>query len=190
MTFIFSPETQQKLEHFKNLLLDWNRAIPLVSTGDVDKLWERHILDSAQLTSYITSKNRAILDIGSGGGFPGIVLAILGYRLILVDSHLKKTLFLKEVARQLNLDCDIVCARVETLSLTTSPLFVSRATMSLPDLLKIMEIVSRETSFEGFFHKGREIEKEIKEAQQKTQFSYELYPSIVEPDGYIVRVQK
>ena len=186
---MFSPEILQKFNLFREMIVDWNRVVPLVSKGDIDNLWDRHFLDSAQLANLISQKDRVIFDIGSGAGFPGIVLSILGYRVILCDSHLKKIQFLTEVARQLNLNCEIICSRAEALSLSSVSFFTSRATTTLDNLLKIMNNVSRGTYVEGFFHKGRDVQFEIEHAKNKTDFDYTLYPSSINQDGCIIHVR-
>lgn len=98
-----SRETKEKIETYKTLVLEWNCKFNLISKSSVEHIWERHILDSVQLYKYIRPTDKILLDLGSGAGFPGMVLAIMAEQLNpelsinLVESIGKKTLFLNAV---------------------------------------------------------------------------------------------
>ena len=114
-----SRETLARLELYAELLGRWNRAINLVGKRTLDDLWRRHFLDSAQLLPLLPpldGRPRVLADLGSGAGFPGRVLAILGAVLVhLVESDLKKATFLREVARATGAPASVHAARIESL---------------------------------------------------------------------------
>ena len=114
-----SRETFLALEDFSALVKRWNPAINLVSKTTIPDFWNRHILDSAQLFTLCPAQARLWLDLGSGGGLPGIVIAILArelrpdLRVVMVESDQRKATFLREACRSLNLRADIHSARIE-----------------------------------------------------------------------------
>ena len=110
-----SRETLDKLEIYKNLLVKWQNALNIVSRGTLEAFWNRHILDSLQIIDKIQGKT--VLDVGSGGGFPGMVLAICSdFQVTCVDSDSKKMLFLEEVARLTGTKVKILTSRIEDIS--------------------------------------------------------------------------
>lgn len=126
-----SRETIPLFEDYINLIKQWNRKTGLVQVDTIDNIWDRHILDCLQLIPHLPNKDAAILDIGTGGGFPGIVLAIAGYNnLTLCESNIRKTVFLDEVARRLSLKVRIIHERVEDL-IEKFDIITSRACASL-----------------------------------------------------------
>ena len=114
-----SRETIERLEHFQTLLLKWTARINLISRGTQADIWSRHIVDSAQLWACLPDKARHWFDIGSGGGLPGLVIAILAKDLRpslwvhLIDSDVRKTVFLQTVIRTLDLNAKVSVGRVE-----------------------------------------------------------------------------
>ena len=113
---IVSRETISNYEIYYNLLNQWNKAISLVQEKTLDEFLVRHIIDSLQVVNFIENLDSNIVDIGTGAGFPGLVLAIYGYSNIqLVESNLKKTIFLSEVARKTKISVKIVNQRAENL---------------------------------------------------------------------------
>ena len=109
----FSGEIKEKLSLYESFLLQWNQRINLIGPATVDDIWQRHFLDSAQLLEHIPETSRTLLDVGTGAGFPGVVLSILGVPgVVLLEKSHKRCMFLKEVCRQLNLS-----ARVENQSI-------------------------------------------------------------------------
>ncbi|GHT97505.1 hypothetical protein FACS1894126_1670 [Alphaproteobacteria bacterium] len=111
--FNVSRETYEKLEIYKGLLFKWQNAVNLVSRGTLDDFWNRHIVDSSQIVDLMSGNK--ILDIGSGAGFPGMVLAIYGnFGVACLDSDSKKCLFLEEVARLTETSVSIQNIRIST----------------------------------------------------------------------------
>lgn len=184
-----SRETFPILKDYVNLVKKWNRKTGLVQIETLDTIWERHILDCLQIIPHLPNKKAAILDIGTGGGFPGILLAIAGYMKVnLCESNIRKVVFLEEVIRQLNLPTKIINQRVENIS-ESYDYITSRACAKLGMLLRYMNNVSRETGSIGIFLKGKTVEMEVEEAQQEWVFDLELIPSITAKESKIIIVR-
>ena len=133
------------LKKYWELLLTWQKSVNLISPKTIENGWERHILDSAQLYFLISNQQDSLMDVGSGGGLPGIVMAILNKalkgplkKIVLVESDMKKALFLKECVRQLRLDVDVQRERVENISFIPD-VITARAFAPLNDLLKLVQ---------------------------------------------------
>ncbi len=179
---------EEKFIKYENLLKQWSTKINLVAKSTLVDVRTRHIKDSAQLAKYIP-RNVKIIDLGSGAGFPGVVLAILGWNVICIESIGKKTNFLTELKEQLDLpNLTIVNDRIENF-LSKTPVkagdFVFTARAFAP-LIKIFDYTHK-TKCRLFLLKGREIESEILTAKSKYKFDYELYKSET-GDGYIICV--
>ena len=173
----FLHETQQKLDSYESLLLNWNKKINLIGYETRKNIWERHFLDSAQLFYYIPKGVKKILDIGSGAGFPGLILSVLGVKgIILLDKSSKKCIFLKELSRSLNISIKIECFSVEKFFHSTVDVIVSRAFSSLSKLLNV--------SYPFLFSKtlvlcmkGKNYYKELEDARKKWTFYVKLLAS-------------
>ena len=182
-------ENKVKFEQYKKLLCDWSKRMNLVAPSTLNDIDNRHIADSAQLADFLPHDTN-IIDLGSGAGFPAIVLAILGWRVTCIESIGKKISFLTEVKKQLNLDNLIIYhGRVENyvsnLSSKTKYVFTARA---FAPLVKILDYVHT-TNYELFLLKGRDIQSEIDVAKQKYRFDFKLFPSKT-GDGFIINVKK
>lgn len=185
-----SRETEGKFEQYRNLLESWNRNTSLVQVGTIDQFYIRHILDSLQLIPHLPVHHKMI-DLGTGAGFPGMVLSIAGINNVtLCDSNHRKIIFLKELARVVGVDVCAVSCRIEDISQCDYDLVVSRACSDLATLLQQTLHVSRETekAVTGFFLKGRIVDEEIKLACQQYDFNYEKIDSITSDDGVILKV--
>ena len=131
-----SRETTERLDRLAHLVLAWNRKINLVSRADERFLWERHISDSLQLAPLVPTQAASAIDIGSGAGFPGLVLAIAtNIPFVLVESDSRKAAFLLEAARLTCAPARVLNARVENASLQVTPLITARAVAPLSQLL-------------------------------------------------------
>jgi 16S rRNA (guanine527-N7)-methyltransferase len=187
--FDVSRETQEKFNIYFDLLKKWNRNTSLVQIKTLDDFWERHIKDSLQLTHYIQKKETRIIDLGTGAGFPGMVLAIFGYtNVTLCDSNTRKCIFLEEVSRETKTPVIVVNSRVEGIGQGDYQYVISRACTALPTLLSFKENVSRETTSVGLFHKGRSYESEIQMALEFWEFKWQIFPSLIEEDSVILKV--
>lgn len=187
---IVSRETMDKFSVYYDLLAQWNRRTSLVQQETLSDFWGRHILDSLQLKNYLQDTKVSIVDIGSGAGFPGMVLAMVGYENVtLCESNTRKTVFLDEVSRVSKTSVLISNERIENLQQQSFDVVVSRACASLEKLLNLSRhIVSRETFQFCLFLKGKKLNDEIQEAQQSWSFSYEIYTSQSSKEGRVIKV--
>lgn len=179
---------EEKFIKYEKLLKEWSTKMNLVAPSTLTNIQQRHIKDSAQLAKYLP-KNTNIIDLGSGAGFPGVVLAILGWNVTCIESIGKKTKFLSELKRELDLpNLTIINDRIENF-LSKTPVkagnfvFTSRA---FAPLIKIFDYTHK-TNCRLFLLKGREIDNEISIAKSRYKFNYKLYKSET-GDGYIVYV--
>ena len=180
---IVSRETFESFRSYYDMLHRWNKSISLMKLSHWDDFHQRHILDSIQLCQLINI-DRWIVDIGSGGGVPGIPLSIMGYNVTMVESILKKTAFLKQVVSSLKLEAHVIADRIENIHIEEPVTVTARALTSLTNLFSYMANVSRETI--GIFLKGKTLADEIIEAKKEWLFEYEIYNSIT-GDGYIIK---
>jgi 16S rRNA (guanine527-N7)-methyltransferase len=178
-----------KFQEYENLLRQWSQRMNLVAPSTLNDIQNRHIADSAQLADVLPAYAE-IIDLGSGAGFPGVVLAILGWRVTCIESIGKKVAFLSAVKEKLNLgNLTIYHGRVEDFvrhlpAKSDKYVFTARAFASLT---KIMDYVAH-TKYRLFLLKGREIEAEVSEAKKKYCFEYDLIPSKT-GDGFIIAVR-
>ncbi len=169
-----SKQQKEKLEEYVALVKEWNTKIHLVSKGDQNFIEERHILPSflfyVELQKLTPKSKPAIVDLGSGAGFPGVVLAIMltEARIVLVESSRKKALFLKKVCQELALNCEIENARFEE--------WVERKT-GLIDVVVARAVASLETLFvltKPLLQKEKTILLTIKSCSQNEKISEQL----------------
>lgn len=190
---IFNPEsvsreTLEKFNIYYEQLIIWNRRTSLIQIDTLEQFWDRHILDSLQLKNQIADKNSIIIDLGSGAGFPGMVLAMLGYtNVYLCESNHRKALFLTELARLSKTDVKILNIRIENLN-STFDYVIARACADLTTLLGYLLIVSRERKSIGLFLKGISSEFELENAKSQYTFMYECIPSITSTSSHIIKV--
>lgn len=143
LSYDVSRETLQKMKDFLQILLEWNQKINLVSKNAEKELETRHLLDSLQLIDYIRDDAKLLVDIGSGSGFPGIVLAIASQekfpmlKIVLIESITKKTLYLKDVCKRLNLlNVEVINDRAENIVFKNVDYITARAVASVDKILK------------------------------------------------------
>jgi 16S rRNA (guanine527-N7)-methyltransferase len=185
-----SRETLERLELFAALLLAWNRKINLISHADEPSIFERHIADSLQLASLIQHQADRALDVGSGGGFPGIILAIAtNIPFTLVESDVRKCAFLREAARVTGAPATIVNARIEAANLPTYPLITARALAPLPRLLALCAPHATKTSI-FLFPKGAAVDAEVAEAESEWTMKIERHTSRTSGGGVILRISE
>ena len=195
-TFKVSHETIHSLQRYVELLEHWQKTTNLVAPSTLPEVWSRHIADSAQLAG-LAPNARLWLDLGSGGGFPGLVVAILKsgdpeFRMHLVESNQKKCAFLSEVVRALKAPVDIHAMRIEQFAEKAQSLrpdvVSARALAPLTRLLELAEPFLREET-RGIFLKGRDTATEIATAEARWQFDCVCHPSLTADDARIVEIQ-
>lgn len=188
-----SRETFERLVAFEQLFLKWNRSINLAAPSTLDDVWGRHILDSAQLAR-IAPEAKRWADLGSGGGFPGLVLAFLlverdGASIDLVESNRKKASFLQAVIGQFGLPARVVARRIDdSYALVSTPEIVTaRALAALPALLDLSAPWLTKGS-RALFHKGRDYRAEVEESTHRWAFDLVEHPSMTDAHGVILEV--
>lgn len=185
--FFVSRETLEKLEVYRRLLEKWQKAINLVGPATLDDIPTRHFFDSAQMLRYIQDTDIRMVDLGSGAGFPGLVLAILGVREVhLVESDVRKATFLREVSRETKTPVTIHDIRAEDVTIPDVSLVTARALAPLTDLLGHMDRIAPKRT--GLFLKGLQHGEEVEKAARKWQFQHEIFPSESDMSGKIIRV--
>ncbi|MER9919031.1 MULTISPECIES: 16S rRNA (guanine(527)-N(7))-methyltransferase RsmG [unclassified Mesorhizobium] len=188
-----SRETFDRLVTFERLFLKWNRNINLAAPSTLDDVWGRHILDSAQLAR-IAPQAKRWADLGSGGGFPGLVMAFLlverdGASIDLVESNRKKASFLQAVIGQFGLPARVVARRIEdSYALVSEPeIITARALAALPALLDLSAPWLTKGS-RALFHKGRDYRSEVEESTHRWAFDLVEHPSMTDAHGVILEV--
>ena len=190
--FDVSRETLASLSAYAALLEKWQPRINLVSPATLPDIWHRHILDSAQLLSHlpvVPKRQRCqILDIGSGAGFPGLVLAILGAGDVqLVESDQRKAVFLQTVIRELGLSARVNNQRIETMPACQPDVITARALAALP---KLMSLIAPQlhNGLTCLFLKGASVDEELTNFQTYSTMIPNLYPSVTNDNGVIVKL--
>ena len=190
--FDVSRETLASLTAYVALLEKWQPRINLVSSATLPDIWHRHILDSAQLLPHLpvvpAHQRCQILDIGSGAGFPGLVLAILGVGDVqLVESNQRKTVFLQTVIRELGLSARVTNQRIETLPACQPDVITARALAALP---KLMSLIAPQlhNGLTCLFLKGGSVDEELTNLQTYSTMTSHVYPSMTSDDGVIVKM--
>lgn len=189
-----SRETMERLRAFEALVLKWTKKINLISKGDADHIWQRHIIDSVQVFA-VGPSDGCWLDIGSGGGFPGIVAAILaradapGRKFTLVDSDQRKCAFLRTAARELDLNVEVLASRVDEIAPFGADVLSARA---LADLSSLLHHAERHLAPTGvaLFPKGISWQKEHQEAQKYWSYHLEVIMSDTNPDATILKIKE
>lgn len=186
-----SRETLERLSIYESLLRKWNPKINLVSGNTLDDLWSRHFQDSAQLLSF-AGEFSTWVDLGSGGGFPGMVVAILGMErnrsFTLVESDQRKAAFLATVAREASVSVNIIPARSEAVAPMGADVISARALASLPRLLSMVERHLAEDGI-ALLLKGRGVDQEVQEALETFRFEVQKFQSKTDPSGVILEIK-
>jgi 16S rRNA (guanine527-N7)-methyltransferase len=188
-----SPAALERLEALEALVRRWTGAINLVSSATVPDLWTRHIADSAQLWPLAPPGAAAWADLGSGGGFPGLVIACLAAeagapRVTLIESDQRKCAFLRTAARELALPVSVLDARAEAAPPQAAPVVSARALAPLPALLPL---VARHLAPGGvaLLPKGRDWQADVEAARAGGwRFGLDALPSRTDPSGRVLRV--
>lgn len=189
-----SRETLRRLEQLAGLVVQWSAKINLVSKASGQDLWKRHILDSAQVYSLKPDCSAHWLDIGSGGGFPGLVVAVLAdencpdLKVTLVESDQRKAVFLREAARQLGLSANIIRARIEDLQPLDADILSARALAPLPILCSYADIHLNKTGV-ALFQKGQNHVAEVLEARRNWTFTLTTHASRTDPAAVILEMK-
>lgn len=190
-----SRETFDRLTDFEALVSKWSPRINLVSRGDIQWLWPRHILDSLQLFELAPAGFRSWTDIGSGGGFPGIVLAILmaeftpDATMTLIESDTRKATFLRTAVRELGLSAEVVADRIEKVDPTGADMLSARALAPLSVLLAYAQRHLEPENGLAVFPKGKSAPEEISAAKENWRFDLGEVESRTDPNATILLIR-
>ena len=182
-----SRETGDRLAAYVALLATWQKRINLVGPSTLADPWRRHILDSAQLMPHIAAGS-SVVDLGSGAGFPGLVLAILGdFDVHLIESDQRKAVFLREAARVTGAAVTVHARRLETVTDLTADVITARALAPLDKLLAWALPFTRDDSF-CLFLKGQSSQQELTAARKQWTLSVTLVESWSAPQGVLMKI--
>lgn len=178
------------LDRFAELLLRWNRTVNLIARRDEPDLWPRHIADSLQLVPFLRHNPARAIDLGSGGGFPGLALAIAtGIPFDLIEADQRKSAFLREAARITGAPATIHATRIEATRLPPAPMVTARALAPLPALLRLAAPKLAENGI-CLFLKGENAEAELTAAAAGWHMRAERFPSRTAPRASILRISE
>ena len=189
-----SRETYEKFIIFQRTLIKWQNSINLISKNTVENIWERHFLDSAQLYKITKEIDGNIVDFGSGAGFPGLILAMMGHKSIhLVESDQKKCTFLREVSMLTETDVTVHNIRIENLEYFDVELITARALAPLNKLIDYAEFFVNKSSTNQkrpkmLFLKGKLYKQEILDLNENQHFSIKVFDSITDKFGKILYI--
>lgn len=189
-----SRETFDRLALYAELLVKWQKTINLVSPASLPHLWARHMLDSAQVMDHAPATARSWLDLGSGGGFPGLVCAAIaqethpGLRMDLVEADLRKAAFLRETARQMGLAVGVFSRRIEDLPPQSADVISARA---LAPLTTLCGYAHRHLAADGvaLFQKGARHAEELETARLGWQMEVTVVPSVTDAEAVLFRIE-
>ncbi len=181
---------QKNLEDFVSLLLKHNQNFNFIGNSTISNIWERHILDCAQLMKYIPDVNLKFADFGSGAGLPGVILSILGLKEIhLIEKSFRKSEFLRQAKLLSAQKIFVQNSKLEDLVNLQFDLIVSRALAPLPKLLGY-SIKFLKPQGSCLFLKGKNLQSEIEESKKYFTFEYQLYPSETSQESHIIEIKK
>jgi 16S rRNA (guanine527-N7)-methyltransferase len=185
-----NEDTTYKLKKFVSMLREHQKNLNLIGKSTIPNIWTRHILDSAQIEKILPKENDNYItvDVGTGAGFPGMVLAVMGRRdLLLCDKSTKKNIFLNAVAKECNLKVKMYNDRIENLRASNIRTIISRAFSPLKSfILKVRHCLCYDTTL--VLHKGKTHMKEIIEAKSLFYFNYKCYESVTNSDAKILKI--
>jgi 16S rRNA (guanine527-N7)-methyltransferase len=190
-----SRETIATLQAFEAEVRRWTSTVNLVSRSSLDQLWERHIDDSAQIFKARPDNAVRWLDLGSGGGFPGLVVAILaselqpGLKVTLVESDQRKATFLRQTAQKLGLSVEVLAKRIESLPPQMADVVSARALAPLTDLLDLA-LPHLKPDGIALFPKGARHAEEVSDARRSWNFDLDSVPSAADPDAALLIIRK
>jgi len=190
----FSRETSHKLQKYERILIDYNKKINLISKSTEKDIYIRHFIDCAQVIDLLDD-NQDLLDLGTGAGFPGVVLKIVSkdfsknLNIFLVEKSKKKCVFLNFLKKQLDIDISIINQRYEDLKITKKYSIISRAFKNIKETIDLTYKNLR--NIENLIMlKGKNHINEINEAKKKYMFHVKKYQSLTSKDSYILKINK
>ena len=191
-----SRETINKLEIYADCLIEWQSKFNLIGKSTINSLWHRHILDSIQLVSAIPEDFQSLMDIGTGAGLPGFILAIyynqLGKDIYLVDSNKKKCTFLDYVATRCNVDVKIYAERLQDLAVPDSfkvDVITARAFASIDNIMSLSRpYAHKKTKY--LLQKGVNAKSELTNSKISSKLRVEFINSVTQENSYILNIER
>lgn len=185
---VVSRETHDRLKLYVDLLLRWNRTINLISRKDEELVWSRHVADALQLIPLLRPTLTSAVDLGSGGGFPALVLAIAtGVHFHLIEADQRKAAFLREASRLVGALATVHAARIETVQLPPVMLVTARALAPLPHLLSLAQNFMAPGAM-ILAPKGANAEAELTDARAQWHMTVARVPSTTNPAASILQI--
>lgn len=184
-----SRETLDRLERYLTCLERWQGAVNLVGPASLRDVWRRHFLDSAQLWAYLPFAAARVVDLGSGAGFPGLVLAILGAGDVhLIEANRRKAAFLREAARRTGTVVTIHGDRIDSVPSLGADMVTARACAPLD---KLLDLAVLHLGNHGYcvFLKGKSVDAELTEARKKWKMRISRFPSRSQPSGVVLKLE-
>ena len=189
-----SRETLDRLTIFHDVLLRWTASINLIAPSTVAQAWERHIVDSAQVFDFIPPASTRHVDLGSGGGLPGLIIAILAKEAlpslgtVLIESDQRKATFLRSIIRELDLNAEVRCTRIETVTDLAADVVTARALAPLDQLLGFVAPLLDVDGI-ALLLKGRQADAEIDLARKLWSFDVTQHISRTDRDARILQIK-
>ncbi|MBA1340019.1 MAG: 16S rRNA (guanine527-N7)-methyltransferase [Pelagibacterales bacterium] len=192
--YLVSRETITSLKEYEKTLIKGNISLNLIGKSTIEQIWNRHILDSFQVIDFIDKNDKTLIDVGSGAGLPGIILAIaaknkkIPLKIHLIDKSKKKTNFLKETVKNLNLNINVICQNIfENEEEIVSDVFIARAFKPLPTILELIH--NKEIKYKKFFvFLGKTGKKELLLASKIWDIQYKQHMSVTNSDSFIIEI--
>lgn len=185
-----TPEVLDRLHHYHARLIEWNPKINLVSASTLPDAWRRHFLDSAQLYPIYkhSGENLTMADLGSGPGFPGMVLAIMGApNVSLVERDVRKAAFLRTIAAETKTQVELINLNIKDIKNRQFDVITSRALADLNELLNLSEHL-RKPSTHCLFLKGKNLDAELTQAQKEWVMEVRKMESVTDDEAYVLRL--
>jgi len=186
-----SRETLARLKAYVGMLGKWNARINLVSARALEDVWRRHIWDSAQLAAFIPPQAKSLVDLGSGAGFPALVLALLrpDLRTVLTEATAKKCRFLEAAAQRIGVPAEIRNLRIESMPRAPFDIVTARACAPLDQLLGYAQPFQAPGTI-NLFLKGQSVEAELTQAHKSWRIRAIRHPSKTDPSGTILEIRE
>lgn len=190
MATAISIDRMERFHRYLEILTRWQHRINLVGAETLKDPWRRHFFDSAQLAAYLPGGNPVVVDLGSGAGFPGMVLALLGWAKVhLVEANARKCAFLREVDRLTGAGATIHHGRAESIPPFQADVVTARGFAPLPELLSYAAVFQK-SSTEYLFLKGRTVDRELTDSAKTWMMQTTQYPSRTEQGGIVLKLER
>jgi len=194
--YLVSRETIISLKNYEKILIRANNSLNLIGKSTIQQIWNRHILDSFQVIDFIDKNDKTLIDVGSGAGLPGIILGIaaknkkIPLKIYLIDKSKRKTNFLKETVKKLNLNINVICKNIfenENEREIVSDVFIARAFKPLPTILKLIH--NKGMKYKKFFvFLGKTGKKELLLVSKIWDIQYKQHMSVTNSDSLIIEI--